>query len=76
MWQNNGSIWVYMPMPIITIEPGKGPDENPLWYYARCGGKPVPQIPPSTSIGELMMQTVKYYDGRIEMQPVKEKWEP
>ena len=75
MWQNNGSIWVYTPMPIITIAPGNGPDGQTI-YHACCGGRPVPQIQPSANLGELMMRTVKYYDDRIEMTPVKEKWEP
>ena len=75
MWQNNGSIWVFVLMPIITIEPGTGPDGQTI-YHACCGGRPVPQIPPSNSLGELMMRTVKYYDDRIEMQPVKERWQP
>lgn len=75
MWQNNGSIWVYMPMPFITIQPGNGPDGQTI-YYACCGGRPVPQIPPCTSLQVLMVDTVKYYDDRIEMTPVKEKLEP
>lgn len=75
MWQNNGSIWIYTPMPIITVELVSGPDGKPI-YHACCGGRPVPQIPPSYNLGELMIQTVKYYDDRIEMQPVKERWQP
>lgn len=75
MWQNNGSIWVCVTMPIITIEPSHGPDGQTI-YHACCGGRPVPQIPPNTSFGELMMQTFKYYDERIDMQPVKERWTP
>lgn len=74
MWRNNGSIWVYIPMPIITIEPRSGPDGETI-YYACCGGRPVPQIPPSGSLSDLMHQTIRYYDDRIEMEPVKEKWQ-
>lgn len=75
MWRNNGSMWVYMPMPIITIQPGNSPDGQTVWH-ACCGGRPVPQIPQSTNLCELMNQTVRYYDERIELQPVKERWEP
>ena len=75
MWQKSGSIWVYTPMPIITIEPGNGPDGQTIWHTF-CGGKPVPQIQPSENLGELMMNTYKYYNDRIEMSTAKEPWQP
>lgn len=74
MWQNKGEIWVYKELPFISIEPFKD-DGGELMWRTCCGGRPVPQIPPSASLGELIMQTIRYYDERIEMTPVKERWE-
>lgn len=73
MWHKSGSIWIFEPLNFITIQPTRGPDGQELWETF-CGGRPVPQIPKNSSLGELMMQTVKYYDDRIEMTPVKEPW--
>ena len=73
MWQRNGTIWIYNPMPIITIEPCTFPDGQTGWQ-ACCGGRPVPHIQPCDSLGEMMMLTVKYYDDRIDMTTVKERW--
>ena len=69
MWEQCGNIWIYINLPIITIEP----DGQGNWQ-ACCGGRPVPQIPPGDSLGEVMMRTVRYYDERIEMTSVKESW--
>ena len=73
MWQQNGSVWIYKEMPIITIEPYTFPNGQTGWH-ACCGGRHVPHIQPYESLGEMMMHTVKYYDGRIEMTTVKERW--
>ena len=69
MWEQHGNIWLFVRMPIITIEPdGKGS------WQACCGGRPVPQIPAGASLRDVMRRTVRYYDERIEMEPVKERW--
>lgn len=70
MWENDGFIYIYHNLPIITIEP----TEDHTGWQACCGGRPVPQIPPGENLGEVMMRTVKYYDNRIEMTSVKERW--
>lgn len=69
MWEKHGNIWINVIMPIITIEP----DENGNWQ-ACCGGRPVPQIPAGESFSDVMVRTSRYYDARIEMEPVKERW--
>ena len=69
MWEQCGNIWIYINLPIITIEP----TQDHTGWQACCGGRPVPQIPPGENLGEVMMRTVKYYDDRIEMTSVKEK---
>ena len=74
MWQNKGGIWVYQKLPFVSIEPFKDESGEVMWRTC-CGGRPVPQISPSDSLGELMMDTVKYYNDRIEMEPVKERWD-
>lgn len=68
-WEQHGNTWIYMNMPLITIEP----DENGNWQ-ACCGGRPVSQIPPGKIIDDVMRRTMDYYDARIEMEPVKERW--
>lgn len=69
MWKKCGNIWVCIKMPIITIEPvGKG-----MWQ-ACCGGRPVPLIPTSYNLEYVMSRTESYYDARIEMEAVKERW--
>lgn len=67
-WEQNGSIWVCKPMPIITIEP----TQDHSGWQACCGGRPVPQIPPGDNLGEVIMRTARYYEDRIEMTSVKE----
>ena len=73
MWRKDGSIWVYETLNIITIEPAAGPDGQTIWQ-ACCGGRPVPQIQSGDNLGVVMMDTVKYYDARIDMTTVKELW--
>lgn len=70
MWENDGSIYIYHNLPIITIEP----TQDHTGWKACCGGRPVHQIPPGNDLGEVMMRTVRYYDEQIEMTSVKEKF--
>ena len=76
MWQRYGNIWVCKELPIITIEPfaAEGQPDGPKVWHACCGGRPVPQIAPSSSSVEVMKRAEKYYDDRIEMTTVKEPW--
>lgn len=70
MWEWNyvGNTWILVNMPIITIEPcGNG-------WQTCCGGRPVSQIPAGIIIDDVLRRTMDYYDARIEMEPVKERW--
>lgn len=68
-WEQHGNIWIFVNLPIITIEP----DGQGLWQ-AFCGGKPVSQISAGKIIDDVMRRTMDYYDARIEMEAVKERW--
>lgn len=76
MWQRYGNTWVYKEMPIITVEPfaQEGQPNGPKVWQACCGGRPVPQIAPSSSSADVMTRTEKYYDARIEMTTVNQPW--
>lgn len=68
-WEQYRNVWIFVNLPIITIEPdGKGN------WQACCGGRPVSQIPAGKIIDDVMRRTMDYYDARIEMETVKERW--
>ena len=65
-WEQHGNVWIFVNLPIITIEPdGKGN------WQACCGGRPVSQIPAGKIIDDVMRRTMDYYDYRIDTEPVK-----
>lgn len=78
MWTRYGNIWFYNEMPIVTVEPFQvtwpiGSPKSYLWK-ACCGGRPVEQIKPGTNSAEVMRRAEQYYDARIEMEAIKERW--
>ena len=76
MWKRYGNIWVCQEMTFLTIEPfvAEGQPDGPRVWKACCGGRPVPQIEPSTSSTEVMMRAEKYYDARIKMPYAGQRW--
>lgn len=67
-WEQHGNVWIFVNMPIITIEP-----DGKNGWQACCGGRPVSQIPAGKIIDDVMRRTMDYYDARIEMETVKEQ---
>lgn len=71
MWKRYGNIWVMKEMPIITVEPFLV--SGSFVWKACCGGRPVPQITPSTNSAEVMRRAEAYYDARIDLSPAEQR---
>lgn len=73
-WEQHGNVWIFVNMPIITIEPADG-ELNGFPFYQICfGGIPVKAFPPSPFLRLMKRQAELYLNKRIEMETVKERW--
>lgn len=72
-WTREGNIWILEELPFITVVPCQINGRAEGWH-ACCGGRPVPQIAPGHNSREVMDQTEKYYDARIELTSVQGEW--